>query len=416
MEFLTCIVLNTPTLLAQIPRHLCMMSRIDITAKSECLERLNLTVQGGRSALPVIVLLLLFGPLPALLADTNRVDATASAQVAGCGCHVRAQDEFWIVSSRHLGGIRADNPSLKCLQYIDHRWETRTVDEFLSTGRSETGFVNHQSEPMVTMLYVHGNQTDQQLAQKQGWSAYRRVVFQNESHHPVRFVIWSWPSTKRYGPIKDVRAKAARADIESYYLGWMISRLPPSQPTSLIGYSFGARVILGALNLNGGGTLLGRRLETPSTVHVNTSPQPAKVALLASATHNYWLAPNRRHGEAYSRIQKLLLVNNSTDRALRFYPFLEANNKPMALGQTGLAGRGLLPDKGQKIRQVDVSEIVGIRHSFDAYLDSSRIVNELQRGLLWETVPHIDNRIARSGADDQRISVNHKSSTEDMSP
>jgi len=212
---------------------------------------------------------------------------------------------------------------------------------------------------------------------------YRRVVSQSDAKLPVNFIIWSWPSTRVKGPLNDVRSKAARTETESYYLGWTLDKMVRGQKTSLLGYSFGSRIILGALNLSNGGKAMGRSLSTVTTKSGEAiSPIKSRVALLASATHNYWLTPGRHHGLAYESIDKLLLLNNSKDRALKVYRFVEKHGSPKALGYTGLASRQALSDAGVRIRQLDVSNVVGHSHDIKLYFCSGSLLREMRTSLL----------------------------------
>ena len=73
----------------------------------------------------------------------------------------------------------------------------------------------------------------------------------------LRFVIWSWPSDKIKGPLNDIRTKAWRTDTDGYYLGWFLQRMHPQSDIGLIGFSYGARIVSGALHVLAGGELDG---------------------------------------------------------------------------------------------------------------------------------------------------------------
>jgi hypothetical protein len=108
------------------------------------------------------------------------------------------------------------------------------------------------------------------------------------------------------------------------------------------------------------------------------------VALLAAAVNNDWLLPGRYHGQALTQIDHLLLLNNSTDRALRHYQLIFPHAHPQALGYTGFAGLSLLGPLRERIEQYDVACIVGDEHSFANYLQSPRLMALVARTLVAE--------------------------------
>ena len=74
----------------------------------------------------------------------------------------------------------------------------------------------------------------------------------------IRFVIFSWPSSKVSGGLlNDVRVKAARTGPAGCQLAWLIDQMPAETPLSLVGFSFGARIITGGLHVLAGGSLGG---------------------------------------------------------------------------------------------------------------------------------------------------------------
>jgi hypothetical protein len=132
--------------------------------------------------------------------------------------------------------------------------------------------------------------------------------------------------------------------------------------------------------LAGGGELAGRVLE----------PLPAtsgafRVALLAAAVDNDWLLPGRRHGQALSQVEQLLLLNNGCDRVLKRYHWLE-HDGDQALGFTGMAGVRLLGDDVSKVRQLNVCSIVGKQHDWTNYFDAPSVAARI-RGLTFAEAP-----------------------------
>src|SRR5262249_32893717 len=173
---------------------------------------------------------------------------------------VREQDQVWIVSTRHLDcpwGSKYE-PALAFWRYDKGRWQPATAAEFYAT----------DSADVVTPIYVHGNRIDSSLAASYGLSVYFELVGKLDAEPPARFVIWSWPSDQIKGPLKDVRAKADRSDVDAYYLGHFLSRMRDDVRVGIVGFSFGARIASGAMHLLGGGSLFGQAVPSPSRPQV----------------------------------------------------------------------------------------------------------------------------------------------------
>lgn len=304
-------------------------------------------------------LALVLAGAPQVLAE----EPSSLAEECACG---RSADQLWLLSTRRLGcGAEETLPvGLGVYRYEGCRWRTATFDEFLAASAA----------PMASHVWVHGNQISAEDACQGGLQVYRALAACAPAETPLRFVIWSWPSQKQHGPLRDVKAKAERSDLDALYFGWFLGQLEPTGPVTLSGYSFGARIITGGLHLAGGGELAGRVLEPRPE-----SPRAFRVALLAAAVDNDWLLPGRRHGQALSRIEQILLLNNGCDRVLKRYHWLE-HDGDQALGYTGLAGAGLLGDERFKVRQMNVCSIVGKQHDWTNYFDAPSVAARI-RGL-----------------------------------
>jgi len=248
-------------------------------------------------------------------ADGSEATSTLGSEC----CEVDRADDVWLISTRHLGCPSGDDTAEIDL-HVKHYggeetgWIETSLDEFLASG--------NPAQP--TMIYVHGNRSDWCEAIVRGWH-FRDSVLGCSQIEPIRFVIWTWPSDQIKGPVRDVRAKAARTNGEAYYLAGFISQLDPATPVSIAGHSFGARVTTGALHLLGGGELAGR------TLPVGQSPR-VRVALLAAALHNYWLQPDACHGSALSQMDRLLIQYNSCDPYLKLYRHHRETRTPRRLG------------------------------------------------------------------------------------
>lgn len=294
-------------------------------------------------------------------------DATEMPTTKACSAfRVREQDQVWVISSRQIGcATNATADSLQVWQYEKGTWQPRKLAEFYAT----------DSADVVTTMYIHGNRIDASQANADGLAVYFQFVGKFDHTRAVRFVIYSWPSDQIKGPLKDVRAKAARADEEAFLVSRFLYGINPEVPVGVVGYSYGARIILGGMHLLGGGSLCGRATEPGKG-------QPIRVALWAAAEHNEWPLPGHNHGQALGMADEWWITINGCDPALERYRFVDPCAQPTALGYAGLAG-GLPKDLAPKVRQVNVSHIVGGTHEMSAYLYAPGIVAPTAKLVLW---------------------------------
>ncbi|MBC8876416.1 MAG: hypothetical protein H8E44_43865 [Planctomycetes bacterium] len=286
----------------------------------------------------------------------------------------RTQDSLWLVGTRHLGYPSRYDPDKLPLQVMKHDWAEGWLDSDLDT------FLDTNDPSIVTAVYVHGNRVDRGQVFQRGMLAYRALVRGLDDPQPIRFVVWSWPSTKRCGPLRDVRSKATRSDYDSYYLGTFLSRLNPQTRVGMYGFSYGSRVISGALHLVGGGKMLGLTVPDAQPKEERT----AHAALMGAAMNNYWLLPGYRHGKALSQMDRLLVQYNPCDRILRMYRFAERRSRPQALGHAALPGLSALEDEASRIEQQNVCPQIGNNHDARFYFASPGVMNAVRQCVLWQ--------------------------------
>src|SRR5262249_41356073 len=118
-------------------------------------------------------------------------------------------------------------------------------------------------------------------------------------------VIWSWPSAQdSRRRLADVREKAGRSEAQGRYLAATLDSLSNGGPVSLVGYSFGARLVTSALQY---------RSET-------TGPTlPVSAVLVAAALDDHWLLPGHYQGDALDGVDRLLVLINGQDPVLQRY-------------------------------------------------------------------------------------------------
>jgi hypothetical protein len=272
-----------------------------------------------------------------------------------CSRQANGDDRIWLVSSRCVDCQGGGDSELLQFERRDENgtWKRSTLTEFLA-----------DDELPAVRIWIHGNRVDYGESIDAGMAAYHGLT---EASRPMKFVIWSWPSDKTRGQIRDVRDKAARSAVDSRYLARLIDRFNPSTPVDLIGYSFGSRIAAGALHLLGGGSIDGEPIERRST----ETPRLSAV-LMASALDDDWLLPSGEHGRAVAVSRGVLSMFNPCDAALKWYGMLDRCRRPTALGYCGMA-RELADDEGA-VQEMNVSHLVGREHDWRNYLYSGEVM------------------------------------------
>ncbi len=280
-----------------------------------------------------------------------------------------AVHEAWLVSTRSVplscpSGVQPEDFSYQVSRGEDAGWNQADAGAFF-------GAVDGTAPVIV---FIHGNRSDRCDAVNEGWSTYRQLLGQS-GDRPFRFVIWSWPADHvRGGPRKDALIKADRSDTQSFYLAAWLDRLPQETPVGLIGYSFGSRVICGAIHLSEGGTLVGMTLEPAAR---KEQRRPLRVMLIAAAVDSEWLLPGSRNEKAPQGIEQMMVTRNCCDPVLRLYPRMRRYDSSSALGFAGPASPKRLAETGLALETVPVESQVGRDHSWYTYLRSSAVRSRL---------------------------------------
>ncbi len=281
-----------------------------------------------------------------------------SALALCCASLARAADalpQVWLVSTRgapHCGDLDTKLEDV-CYWRMDEecQWSSADTEAFQATDDAS----------VPTVVFIHGNRTDANEAITKAWYVYELIRVQT-GDRPFRYVIWSWPAEHVIRPNReDARLKAAYSDVESYYLAQWLDRLKPGTPVSLIGHSFGPRIITGALHLLAGGEVAGRSLpESTAAAWSGGKRNPVRAVLMAAALDADWLAPGHCHGRALSLIDQMLVACSPGDWVLRRYPRLGGRGGPQSMGAIG-------PCLGDDADKVEVVEVGGVAHNWRRY-------------------------------------------------
>ena len=215
-------------------------------------------------------------------------------------------------------------------------WQASTDQEFLET-----------FDPAVPLVVVvHGN-----------WMSHTEAKHYGKLFHaisrdmgPHRLLVWSWPSEKINCRVRrDLQIKASRADTQSEHLSALLHSLPADSKVSLVGFSFGAKLICNTLQ---------HRVDQPE------HPLRIRTVLLAAGMDRASLQPGRQYGDALPATESMLVHINHLDSKLRFYPLLYGCGGPEAVGKEGISRYGMSAESKAKIKSVDVSRLIGAEHGF----------------------------------------------------
>lgn len=306
--------------------------------------------------------------------------STLTVKAIEAACYQpRSGDQIWLISTRQLGcGICLEGaPGLRFWHYENNAWAPADLKTFLAA-----------DDPHVpTDFYIHGNSNTAEDANDHGFIVYNQLTAGVPTNRPIRFVIWSWPTDPGRHPVQLIREHACRSDTDAWYLGWLLSQMDRRVPIGLAGYSFGARVATGAIHLAGGGQLLG------STVGIDPKSPPRTIhaVLLAAAEDDCWLAPNAPNSMTIPTVDRMLLVKNSCDSALKHYPLMDRCTHASALGYVGLA------TSDPKIEQYDACCTVGEEHNWADYFCSECLIVKMRPYLYLANMP-AERPLARSKA------------------
>lgn len=282
--------------------------------------------------------------------------------------HQTAADEMtdvWIVSTRRLccGACAEGGEPDYWRMVADGTWTPTDGASLLAA----------EPRPVPLVVFIHGNRWDADRAAAEGlafWEQLRNLA----PAARFRFAIWSWPAdrvARRNRP--DLVVKNLRSREEAACLARWLDQVPPDVRVSLVGYSYGAQTIIGALKLLAGDPFDGIRLERRGP------PRRAPLAaiLVAAAVESYALTDGEPDRSPLSQVARLLATCNRCDSTLRFYPLLYGRDGPNALGHVGPTCLDPESPDSRKIEVIDVSCEVGKRHDWDCYRQAPSFVSRL---------------------------------------
>jgi hypothetical protein len=297
----------------------------------------------------------------------------AAELVAGRPCGVRPQDRITLVNTRPVGcttNVERLAAGVRASEYVAtaeegcRKWQSADAVSLLASATPDT--------PLV--IYIHGNQIEPYHAIPTGLLAYRRLIACAQDDRPIHFMIFSWPSEKVPGFLKDYRVKAARTKPVAWQFAWLMEHVPPDVPMGWWGYSYGSRVASGGAHLMAGGSL--GRLALPSA---SAADRPIHAVFFAAALDCEWLAEGRYYGRALTQIDRMLLSTNRLDPAMTYYKYVSTTSDPTPLGYAGPCC--LDAARRKEITCRNVTEAVGRTHAFEKYVCVSGLMARTWRSL-----------------------------------
>lgn len=270
-------------------------------------------------------------------------------------------DDVWMINTRCITSqscrANLDSPDFSVSVYDgQHNMVLSDLETLVAKINAEPNTRN--------VLYAHGNNFQADEVMERAWFVYKQIKSCRKDDVPMRFIIWSWPSQPETTPLKDVRLKAERTDAQGLYMALFLRQIATSQPPiTLVGYSFGGRVVTGAVHALAGGSLGGRIIPGQHSVGLNVH-----LGLVAPALDNDWLMDGKYHGRATKNVDRIALMYNPRDQILRRYWILQPSEWSRALGQAGAMRFGTRLDGSYvPVESYNCSRVIGRRHEEKDY-------------------------------------------------
>ncbi len=298
---------------------------------------------------------------PARAILTMAILALGMAAPAAAEC---PDGDVWVVSTRRLPGICGlpTHADFDVERRIGGRWERSDIAELL----------DDPSRPLV--FFIHGNRYEPHDAKAQGVAVARRLEAHGSFVAPPRTVVFSWPSQQQGRLIASSRNNYRRSYADGHYLARLLGDVSPEQPVAIIGYSFGCTIAVGAIE---------DLVEAEGDATTDVAPwvgRPGRthLVLVAPAIRHDALAPRGPFAAAASGIDRLTLVINSSDLALKMFPHLDPQIGGDALGAVGMPRRWL--PGAVEFAATDAADIIGRKHAFPLYLESATLAGRIGAG------------------------------------
>ena len=297
---------------------------------------------------------------------------------------VDPQDEIWIVSAHQVckpGVLKA-----RCnKQSSPIEFETKRLacNQWQPQGLSDLAYCHQSDLGHVTIILVHGNNTNEDWALTRGMQFYDRIFGQfPDGRTPVRLVILAWESEKVLPrPCPDYKLKSARAVALGASVGAMLDQLGGDRPV-LVGYSLGAQVVLSTL-AQMAATESQASCECPSGFHV---------AIIAPALEADFACHDLVTINSNPLIDDAQIFVNRRDRLVKS---AQALNRKRCDDRSAEPSLIRMADMGQldsnRFRLHDVTREVRNGHSLINYIQSETLRNRIRCVIASAAAEHLSH-------------------------
>ena len=270
---------------------------------------------------------------------------------------IRPQDEVWIINARDSHCSPCSLESVRVQRYCDQCWQESTLSDLTA---------EHLNRPeLETVIYVHGNQTDQQYSISRGLRLYNNVFYCG-TDTPIRFVIFQWKSEKEISrTLQDYFVKSKRAIEIGRTLALVLQQFQ-NRNLTVIGYSLGTQVIVTAMR-------------EPTAEEAMNADRGYRLALIAPALDCDY--SNRLGGcclEFGSQVEHSQVFLNRCDRALKLSEMIcRKKYGRHAIGFEDVVDSSLV-SLGM-VEKFEVGAETGKKHSINRYSESPTLQCAINR-------------------------------------
>ena len=279
---------------------------------------------------------------------------TVRKSVLGCmeGIEILPQDEVWMIDARDVLCGETDVGLLKVSRLVGNDLVCSELSELTASHAS--------GDDRATVLYIHGNQTNEVYAIARGLQVYRNAfATKAHCHQPVRYIIWAWKSEQeKPRAYPDYLIKSQRAVMLGETFAATLNQFS-DRNLIVVGFSLGVQVTLSAFDSR----LLSSREGDPTRY---------QLALIAPAISADYVA---RHSLAFggqTPVAQTFVFTNRKDRAIRAaQAIIRRRNPSEAATIAGLSDAGKL-NLGH-VTSIDVFPESGRFHSVERYTRSETL-------------------------------------------
>jgi hypothetical protein len=243
------------------------------------------------------------------------------------------------------------------------------VLQFDSAGRLIERGANEllaQATGRPVLIQVQGNLTTPDVAL--GGLLWTHTWLDHHQALPPDVVViaFDWPSERIYPTeVRDVNAKAPRAELAGYHLARFVQAFPAHSRVCLLGHSYGGRVVASALHLLGGGSVRGWHDKTEVRLHESRPDLHVRAVMIEGSGDHNWFNPGEKFDRVLAGCEGLLNLYNRRDRVLQLYPLQVDSQWRRSFGQVGLLPADLarLGPLAERYEQHDLHELLGAEHT-----------------------------------------------------